>query len=515
MTSGSRALTMAKHKLDKDLKRVEKLEEGTQAHAMRMLPASLALVFLVLTGMAALLVSGMGPGWVVIVGAAVVGGYMAMNIGANDVANNMAPAVGSRALTIGVAVVLAAIFEAAGAIIAGGAVVATVSGGIIQPDLLPSTAHFITGMLAALFAAAVWLNVATAFGAPVSTTHSIVGGVLGGGIAMAGFGVADWSVMARIVASWVISPVMGGVIAAGFLAYIKFTILFRPDMLTQAQRRVPLLVAIMAGAFAAYLLIKGLERVWEVPIWLALIFGMGVGTATRAIVKPLIVRRVQGLENRRSSVSELFTVPVIFGACLLSFAHGSNDVANAIGPLTAIYTSIVEEEMVARAEIPIWTMVVGAIGISAGLLLYGPKLIRSVGSKITKLNRVRAFCVTLSAAITVIIASTLGVPVSSTHIAIGALFGVGFLREYVYNNRDLGAVLSLEPPQPKIDPATGEAIATEKYFKAKHRFLVRRGYAIAIVTAWIVTVPATALMAAGLALGLQAIGIDIFLPSNL
>ena len=305
---------MAKPKLDKDLKKLQNLEGATQERAMRLLPASLALLFLVLAGIAALAVSGLATGWVLIVAAAVIGGYMALNIGANDVANNMAPAVGSRALTIGVAVALAAVFEAAGAIIAGGEVVATVSGGIIQPELLPSTAHFVTGMLAALFAAAVWLNVATAFGAPVSTTHSIVGGVLGGGIAMAGFAVADWSVVARIVASWIISPVLGGVIAAAFLAYIKFTILFVPDKLTQAARRVPLLVSIMAGAFAAYLLIKSLDRVWDVPIWLALLFGLAVGVVTRAIVKPLIAKRVQSLSVRRESVGELFTIPVIFGA---------------------------------------------------------------------------------------------------------------------------------------------------------------------------------------------------------
>ena len=505
---------MAKPKLDKDLKKLQNLEGATQERAMRLLPASLALLFLVLAGIAALAVSGLATGWVLIVAAAVIGGYMALNIGANDVANNMAPAVGSRALTIGGAVALAAVFEAAGAIIAGGEVVATVSGGIIQPELLPSTAHFVTGMLAALFAAAVWLNVATAFGAPVSTTHSIVGGVLGGGIAMAGFAVADWSVVARIVASWIISPVLGGVIAAAFLAYIKFTILFVPDKLTQAARRVPLLVSIMAGAFAAYLLIKSLDRVWDVPIWLALLFGLAVGAATRAIVKPLIAKRVQNLSVRRESVGELFTIPVIFGACLLSFAHGSNDVANAIGPLAAIYTSVTEGEMVARAEIPLWIMLVGAVGISGGLLLYGPKLIRTVGSKITKLNRVRAFCVTLSAAITVIIASTLGIPVSSTHIAIGALFGVGFLREYLVN-RNLAAVLPLQAPEPSTDPVTGEPMATNKYLKAKRRFLVRRSHVITIVSAWIVTVPATALMAAGLALGLEAFGIDQFMQGDL
>jgi inorganic phosphate transporter, PiT family len=504
---------MAKTKLDKDLKKLSRLEGETRRVALNLLPASLALLFLVLAGLVAFAVTGMATGWMLIVGAAVIGGYMALNIGANDVANNMAPAVGSRALKISVAVALAAVFEAAGAIIAGGEVVATVSGGIIDPELLPSTEHFITGMVAALFAAAVWLNVATAIGAPVSTTHSIVGGVLGGGIAMAGFGVADWGVVARIVASWVVSPLLGGLIAASFLAYIEFKILFVEDKLEQARQRVPMLVAIMAGVFAAYLLIKSLDRIWEVPLWLALLFGLAAGVITRAIVKPLVVRRVESLSGRRESVGELFTIPVIFAACLLSFAHGSNDVANAIGPLAAIYTSVTEGQMVARAEIPIWILLVGAIGISTGLLLYGPKLIRTVGSKITKLNRVRAFCVSLSAAITVIIASTFGIPVSSTHIAIGALFGVGFLREYLVN-RDAMSTLPLQPPQPEIDPETGEPMADNKYLKAKRRYLVRRSHVVTIVTAWIVTVPATALMAAGLALALNAVGIAEFAGSR-
>ena len=497
---------MAKFSIDKDLSKFVTLEEVTAQRAQQLLPATLAFLFLVLVGLAALTIAGMASGWPIIVAASVIGGYMALNIGANDVANNMAPAVGSRALPIGVAVLIAAVFEAAGAIIAGGEVVATVSSGIIQADLLPSPNHFVIAMLAALFAAALWLNLATAMGAPVSTTHSIVGGVLGGGIAMAGFAVADWSVVARIVASWVISPVMGGVIAAAFLAYIKFTILYVPDKLHQAERRVPMLVAVMAGAFATYLVMKGLSRVWDAPVWLALAIGLAVLLATRALVKPMIRKAVDnGLSNSRGGVAELFTIPVIVGAALLSFAHGSNDVANAIGPLAAIYTTISDGRMVAEAQIPLWILLVGALGISAGLLLYGPKLIRTVGSKITKLNRVRAFCVTLSAAITVIIASSFGIPVSSTHIAIGALFGVGFLREFIANRENLRK-LPLKP-EPEIDPKTGEALKSKKYQKAKRRYLVRRSHVFTIVGAWLVTVPATALMAGLLALLLKALGL--------
>jgi inorganic phosphate transporter, PiT family len=516
---------MAKPALDKDLKRLTRLEAAARGVARGLVPLSLALLFLVLVGLVVASFVGVGGGFAVIVGASVIGGYMALNIGANDVANNMSPAVGSRALRLGVAVAIAAVFEAAGAVLAGGDVVATVSSGIIRPDHLPDAAAFTTAMLSALFAAALWINLATWIGAPVSTTHSIVGGVLGGGIAMAGIGAADWQVVLRIVASWVISPVMGGVIAASFLLYIKLTILYVPDQLEQARRRVPLLVAIMAGAFAAYLMLKGFSRVWKVPLWLALSVGVTVLLVVLAWLKPVIARTVRELPSDRSSVGSLFTIPVICGAALLSFAHGANDVANAIGPLAAIYAAVTEGGIVSVARIPPWILLIGAVGIATGLLLYGPKLIRTVGSKITKLNRVRAFCVTLSAAITVIIASALGLPVSSTHIAIGALFGVGFLREFMANRNARNGLnaLPLEEPREVVaaviagaDPPeiTGpEAAALRAAPKApgpekiRKRYLVRRSHLLTIIAAWLITVPASATVAALVALALAAAGL--------
>jgi PiT family inorganic phosphate transporter len=530
---------MAKPALDKDLKRLTRLEDATRGVARGLVPLSLALLFLVVVGIATASFVGVSGGFAVLVGASVIGGYMALNIGANDVANNMSPAVGSRALHIGVAVGIAAVFEAAGAILAGGDVVATVSSGIIRPQLLPDHAAFTTAMLSALFAAALWINLATWIGAPVSTTHSVVGGVLGAGIAMAGTGAADWQVVGRIVASWVVSPVLGGVIAASFLLYIKLTILYVPDQLEQARRRVPLLVAIMAGAFTSYLMLKGFSRVWKVPVWTALSGGAVVLVITYAWLKPFVARKVEGLPSNKSTVGSLFTIPVICGAALLSFAHGANDVANAIGPLAAIYASVTEGEIVNVARIPNWILLTGALGIATGLMLYGPKLIRTVGSKITKLNRIRAFCVTLSAAITVIVASALGLPVSSTHIAIGALFGVGFLREFMANrnNRnglatmplDAPAEVAVGPPEaPALvespvawqeDEALAEAWALENVApleaekeagapeKLRKRRLVRRSHLMTIIAAWLITVPASAGLAALIALTLAAIGL--------
>jgi PiT family inorganic phosphate transporter len=500
---------MAKPALDKDLKRLSRLEEGVRGMSRGLVPLSLALLFLVVVGVAVAAVVGVSGSLAVIVAASVIGGYMALNIGANDVANNMSPAVGSRALHIGVAVLIAAVFEAAGAILAGGDVVKTVSAGIIRPDLMPDAGAFTIAMLAALFAAALWINLATWLGAPVSTTHSVVGGVLGGGIAMAGFGAADWGVVARIVASWVISPVLGGLIAAGFLLYIKLKILYVPDQLEQARRRVPLLVALMAGAFTTYLLLKGFAKIWQVPLWIALSGGLTMMFVTQMWVQPVIARMTLGLPSNRSSVGQLFTIPVICGAALLSFAHGANDVANAIGPLAAIHASITEGGIVSVARIPPWILLIGAFGIATGLLLYGPKLIRMVGSKITKLNRVRAFCVTLSAAITVIVASALGLPVSSTHIAIGALFGVGFLREFMANRRGRRSGLDT---MPLAEPATAdtETESTEPSpQKLARRYLVRRQHLMTIVAAWIITVPASAAVAAVVALALARIGLPL------
>jgi inorganic phosphate transporter, PiT family len=540
---------MARPALDKDLKRIDRLQASVREMGRGMVPVSLAGLFLLLVGLSTAGVVGLGGGWLVLVGSAMVGGYMALNIGANDVANNMAPAVGSRALKIVVAIAIAAVFEAAGALIAGGDVIATVSSGIIHPTAMGSPGQFTVAMIAALFAAALWINLATWVGAPVSTTHSVVGGVLGGGLAMAGFGAVDWSVVGRIVASWIVSPLLGGVIAAAFLAYIKFTILYVPDKLEQSERRVPLLVGIMAGAFSAYLLIKGLSRITAVPLWLALGVGLLVFLATTYSVRPYIRRQVKTLPQRRSSVGELFTIPVICGAALLSFAHGANDVANAIGPLAAIYTTVTEQALVAQAQIPLWILLIGAVGISLGLALYGPKLIRTVGSKITKLNRVRAFCVTVSAAITVIVASALGLPVSSTHIAIGALFGVGFLREFLEHRRRDGLAASGDADEPAGEPfgepfgeplgepfndrmRPGDAIYSlrsdapenadrtapltleqrraqeaKRQGKLRRRYLVRRTHVVTIVSAWLITVPMSATIAAVLALVLNMIGL--------
>ncbi|MBL6957678.1 MAG: inorganic phosphate transporter [Rhodospirillales bacterium] len=503
--------------VDRDLKRIVSLEQATQDSGQRFVKIGLGGLFLVAVWIFSALLSGAIEGNTYIIAAAIIGGYMALNIGANDVANNVGPAVGSKALTLLGALLIAAVFESAGAILAGGDVVSTIKKGIIDPSLMPDSRTFIWTMMSALLAAALWLNLATYLGAPVSTTHSIVGGVMGAGIAATGFAAVNWPTMAKIAASWVISPVMGGVIAALFLFFIKTAVLNKEDKLTAARRWVPVVVAIMASAFSVYLVMKGFKKLWKADLTAIVIIGIVSFAAAYAIVRSWVGRRVRGLENRRKSVNTLFVVPLVCSAALLSFAHGANDVANAIGPLAAIVSAVSSGEIVAKAGIPLWVMAVGAAGISAGLFLFGPKLIRTVGQQITKLNPVRAFCVALAAAITVIIASALGLPVSSTHIAVGGVFGVGFLREFLDSRRRQGS-LSHWPKasgirwQDNTDKSADELAAEtrdqlqKEFRKSKKRKLVRRSHLLTIVAAWVVTVPAAALLAAILFLVFTGLG---------
>jgi len=510
-----------------DLKDIAQIEKATRFGRRDLFRLGFSLLFIIVIMLVTQSQVGDMTDSLMLVAAAVIGAYMAINIGANDVANNVAPAVGSRALTLAGAIVIAAIFEASGALIAGGDVVSTIKKGIIDPTLIGDKDTFIWIMMAALLAGALWLNIATALGAPVSTTHSIVGAVLGAGIAASGWEVANWTQMGMIAASWVISPVMGGVIAAAFLYFIKRTITYQPDMNLAARRIVPILVFLMAWVFSSYLVIKGLKHVWKIQFPEALGIGLVVAIVIYLFLRPIIARQATRLNNDKSSINRLFTVPLIFAAGLLSFAHGANDVANAVGPLAAINTAVLGEVIVTKAPIPLWIMLVGALGIVVGLSLYGPKLIRTVGSEITELDQSRAFCIAMAAAITVLIASQLGLPVSSTHIAVGAVFGVGFLREFIKTSyarmiddikkhhagmdqadvelfldqfekatiaekgRMLKQLKKHSLAVPELSKAERKALR-----KAYRKELVKRSAVSKIITAWIITVPVSAMMAA-------------------
>ena len=516
-----------------DIKTINRIDKARDKTLPGFAKLSLALLFIVVVFLWSYASHGNLPNNTFLIIGAVFGAYMAMNIGANDVANNVGPAVGSKALTLTGAIIIAAIFESLGAFIAGGDVVKTIKDGIINPALISDPQIFIWAMSAALLSAALWLNFATSIGAPVSTTHSIVGGVMGAGIAAAGFSIVDWDKVGQIVASWVISPLMGGIIAAAFLYFIKTQIVFKEDKVEAAKKFVPLLIALMSWVFSAYIILKGIKQIIKVDFITAIILGLIIGVVVYFIVKPLIIKASEKLENNRISVNTLFNIPLVFAAALLSFAHGANDVANAIGPLAAINDAIVNVEVGSNVSIPFWVMAVGAFGIVVGLMLYGPKLIKTVGSEITELDQMRAYSIAMAASFTVIVASQLGLPVSSTHIAVGGVFGVGFLREFLDANekrflqetrkkfkkhkKELEVMNEeLAKLELIVDKSKNNYIRIVELIKniddredlvkqdrkdvkdAKRTKYVKRDAVKKIIAAWIITVPAASILAAAI-----------------
>jgi PiT family inorganic phosphate transporter len=485
-----RPTVLTKRTLDKDLDKLTQVEDASKYVSRKLVAPGIGFVFLGLAMLfAAIYVFGR-PDAGLVIAAAALAAYMAMNIGANDVTNNVGAAVGARAMTMGQALVIAAIFEILGATIAGGAVVKTISSSIVDASQIPpATLSWI--MMAALMAAALWINLATWLNAPVSTTHSIVGAVIGAGVGALGPGPVNWRVLAEITSSWMTSPLIAGVIAAGMLYLVKTLIIYREDKITSAKRWVPVLIAIMVGGFTAYMILQ-LESMNAFSASTIILLGIAAGVVGWLVARPLVNMRAQGLENRNSSLRVLFQMPLIGAAALLSFAHGANDVSNAVGPLSAIVRVSFGQPLIRGSEPPLWVMLIGALGISVGLLLFGPRLIRLVGGQITKLNPMRAYCVAMATAFTVIVASWFGLPVSTTHIAVGAVFGVGFFREWYTRNskrrieymRRKAEVWMLEEPD---DPNTHEV---------RRRRLVRRSHFMTIIAAWVITVPASAVLAA-------------------
>jgi len=503
--------------------RLSHAEAGLGAYLRRLhLPALIFLLGILVSSQ--LFFSGMGQHASLLL-AALLSGYMALNIGANDAGNNIGPLVGSRVIGLLGAMLFAALFEAGGALLAGDEVISTIQQGIISPAQFSDGAVIVRIMLAALLAAALWLHFATLTGTPVSTTHAIVGGVLGAGMTVGGAVVANWGMMGTITLGWIISPLLGGAIAATLLYIIKRSLLYQQEMSRAAGKVVPLLVGVMAWSFTSYLLLKGVKTSWRVDSVTALLSGLSIGIGVYLIAKPIIEQRTALLPNTKSAVNRLFNLPLLLGAGLLSFAHGSNDVANAIGPLIAIMQSVPAEAFQPQEQLSLWLLLIGALGIPLGLLLYGRRLIRTIGSEITELDQIRAFCIVTSVTITVLLASQLGLPVSSTHIAVGAVFGIGFLREALKRNyavllerirrHHVGeeqAVIEayLERFERAPFSEKGRLLATleqeddrprlsKKEWKSLQRFyrqaLVKRSTVLRIVLAWFVTLPVTGLLA--------------------
>ncbi len=356
--------------------------------------------------------------------AAFIAFIMAMSIGANDVANSMATAVGAKAITIKQAVIIAGILEFGGAYLFGKNVTDTIKSGIFNVNLIQDNRMFIAGAFAAITAAAIWVFIATFFSMPVSTSHSIVGAMAGFAIVAFGWETIKWSKILFIVASWIISPILGGLIAYGIFKLLSYLILHRDSPFAAAKKVGPILVGTTVftiGVLFFTSIYKKLSPVTFIGLSLAIGIIAGLGAM-------FILRRIKTGLDEFFSVEQIFKRLQVFTSCYVSFAHGANDVANAIGPLAAIYAIVKMGTLSSKAEIPSSLMILGGAGIAMGVFLLGSRVMKTIGTNITEINNTRGFAIDLGTATTVMAASSLGVPVSSTHTVVGAVVGVGYAR---------------------------------------------------------------------------------------
>ena len=359
--------------------------------------------------------------------------FMTWGIGANDVANAMGTSVGSGAISIKKAILIAGVFEFAGAVLAGGHVTSTIRKDIINAEFVPSPEVLIFGMLSALLAAGTWLLIASYFGWPVSTTHTIVGALIGFGMVGIGTQAVAWPKVAGIAASWIISPLLGAVIAFLLTLSVRRFILNTENPLVNARRYGPYYVFVMGVLIALVTLFKGLKHLkLDLTGWQSLLVALVVGGLIALVGRALIARVQVDPEADRdfqfATVERVFAPLCVFTACSIAFAHGSNDVANGIGPLAAVFSIVQTGQVGQESALPIWILLLGAGGIVIGLATMGYRVMKTIGTRITELTPSRSFCASLAAATTVVVASRLGLPVSTTHIIVGAVLGVGLAR---------------------------------------------------------------------------------------
>lgn len=367
--------------------------------------------------------------------AGALGFFMALGVGANDVANAMGTSVGSKALTVRQAVLIAIVFEFCGAYLAGGQVTATIRSGIIDASALSATPQLLVyGMMASLLAAGIWLVFASWFGWPVSTTHSIVGAIVGFAAVGISPAAVHWDEIGSIVLSWVTSPIIAGVIAFALIRSVQRLVLNHDDPFDRAKKVVPFYMFLVGFVISMVTLTKGLSHI-GLTFSYAASFGLSIaGGIIVALLGLVFLSRIKpdpeaDKDFRFSSVERVFAVLMIFTACAMAFAHGSNDVANAIGPLAAINSVITNRGAINdQAMLPGWILLLGGMGIVFGLAILGARVMATVGTKITALTPSRGFAAELGAASTVVVASGIGVPVSTTHCLVGAVLGVGMAR---------------------------------------------------------------------------------------
>jgi PiT family inorganic phosphate transporter len=368
---------------------------------------------------------------VILIIAFAAGFYMAWSIGANDVANSMASAVGAKAITQKQAVLIAGVLTICGAVLLGSHVSGTISKGIVDPNDIGDARLVMLGALAAILAASIWVTLATWKSMPISTTHSIVGAMIGFGLIAGGWGVVSWGVVGKVALSWVLSPLFGCILAFITFKLITKLILGKEDTLAWGKKMAPFFIAATFFIIFMSLLLK--TRLGEMVIsgnellW-AFVISSIVATGT-GIVGYLIIRKVQRRsEEGYDEVEEIFRKLQIMTSCYVALAHGANDVANAIGPMATIFTINSEGSIPSEVSIPVYLLALGGIGIAVGIMTWGYRVIRTLGSKITKLTNTRGFAVDFGAATTVLVASKMGMPISTTHTVVGAIIGVGLAR---------------------------------------------------------------------------------------
>ena len=388
-------------------------------------------------------------GHVFIIMACIFGLFMAWGVGANDVANAMGTSVGSKALTIKQAIIIAMIFEFLGAYLAGGEVTETIRKGIIDPSAIADTPELLVyGMMAALLAAGTWLLIASMLGWPVSTTHSIVGAIVGFAVAGISIDAVSWGKVGTIAASWVVSPILAGTLSFMLFRSVQRLILDTENPLENARRYVPFYMFGVGFLISMVTMLKGLKHVFKdsglsfsffESVGISALLGLlvaGFGIYLLKQIKP-----VSTSESRFANVEQVFAILMIFTACSMAFAHGSNDVANAVGPMASIVATVKTGAIGAKAMMPAWILLVGAIGIVIGLATYGYKVMATIGKKITELTPSRGFAAELGAAGTVVLASGTGLPISTTHTLVGAVLGVGLARGIgALNMRVIGSI---------------------------------------------------------------------------
>lgn len=458
--------------LDKDLRRLDNSERAMLQSGRPVFRLGLALIFVALAAYGATAIFAGQPALGIVAAAMAVAAWLALSIGANDVSNSLSPAVGAGAISMTTGLLLVAAMEVLGAVIAGGSVTQTLTEGLVG-DALGQGEATARMMLTALLAAGGWITLATWLDAPVSTTHSVVGAIAGAGLASFGPGAVNWPELGLIAVGWVISPLISGALAALLLAALRNRVIDREDRVAAGRVWLPIMVALTTALLGSVAAVA-----WHgLSPGVVLGCGLVAGGAGWLYARLRLYREIAANRGDQLALKTLLGLPLVTAAAVMGFAHGANDTSNVAAPLGIILNSLPTQ----AAVLPQGRLVLllGGMGIALGVLLFGRRLVRMVGSKITRLNAARSLCVSLATAATVLGFSAAGLPVSTTHIAVGGVFGIGFYREW--RDRRLAAARPALPDEER-----------------RRRHLVRRTYMRMILGAWLITVPAAAALAAAL-----------------